>query len=127
MLREPLLRAGFCIARRKMREIHDEKVYGVEVDAETRCAHWHSELDVIAIKFKCCGRWFPCFECHAAVADHEPQTWPTDERGEKAILCGKCGYQLGIAEYFECGSVCPKCDAEFNPGCAKHYGLYFEV
>lgn len=109
-----------------MREIYGEKVYGVDVDVETRCAHWHSELDIIAIKFKCCGRWYPCFDCHAAIADHEPQTWPTVERGEKAILCGKCGYQLSIAEYFACGSSCPTCDAGFNPGCAKHYSLYFE-
>ncbi|HQZ96214.1 MAG TPA: CHY zinc finger protein [Pyrinomonadaceae bacterium] len=107
-------------------EIFGEIIYGVDLDAETRCAHWHSELDIIAIKFKCCGRWFPCFECHAAVANHEPAVWPIGERDAKAILCGKCGKQLRITDYFECDSICPQCRSGFNPGCAKHYWLYFD-
>ncbi|MFT3744061.1 MAG: CHY zinc finger protein [Pyrinomonadaceae bacterium] len=109
-----------------MRVIHGEKIYGIDIDAETRCAHWHSKLDIIAIKFKCCGLWYPCFECHAAVADHAALTWSVDERSEKAILCGKCGYQLSISEYFAFDSTCPQCGSGFNPGCAKHYHLYFE-
>jgi uncharacterized CHY-type Zn-finger protein len=109
-----------------MLEIYSEKIYGVDLDVETRCSHWHSELDIIAIKFKCCGHWFPCFECHAAVADHEPATWAKDESDTKAILCGGCGYQLSIAEYKASNSACPKCGSGFNPGCAKHYHLYFE-
>lgn len=107
------------------RSIFGEDVCGVDVDAETRCRHYHGETDIIAIKFKCCGRWFPCFECHAAVADHEPQVWPIEKRGESAILCGVCGQQLSINEYFACNSTCPKCESKFNPGCANHYHLYF--
>lgn len=109
-----------------MRVVHKQNIYGLDIDAETRCAHWHSELDIIAIKFKCCGHWYPCFECHKAVADHDPKTWSVDERDEKAVLCGKCGYQLGISEYFACDSTCPECGGGFNPGCAKHYALYFD-
>lgn len=105
--------------------IRGEEVRGVEVDDETRCAHWHSDLDIIAIKFECCGEWFPCFECHASEADHEPLLWPEDERDAEAILCGACGYQLSIQEYFDCDSICPKCESKFNPGCVKHYHLYF--
>lgn len=110
-----------------MRIIHNETIIGVDIDPETRCAHWHGELDIIAIKFKCCGRWFPCYECHTAAADHEPQIWPVNERNSLAVLCGKCGYQLSISEYFECGSVCPVCAGSFNPGCENHYHLYFEL
>lgn len=106
--------------------IHGEKVYGVEIDEQTRCAHWNSELDIIAIKFKCCERWYPCFECHSAVANHSAKVWPLVERSAKAILCGACGHRLAITEYLECNSKCPKCAHEFNPGCAKHYHLYFE-
>ena len=29
-------------------------VYGSIVDHETRCIHYHTQLDIIAIKFKCC-------------------------------------------------------------------------
>ena len=110
-----------------MNLIHGEKVHGIDVDSETRCGHWHSPLDVIAIKFKCCNKWFPCFECHQAIANHEAEVWGKIEFDRKAILCGVCGHQLAIAEYMNCGNTCPNCNASFNPGCAKHYDLYFEV
>jgi uncharacterized CHY-type Zn-finger protein len=62
-----------------LRLIYGEEVYGVDVDPETRCAHWHSPLDIVAIKFKCCGRWYPCYECHSELADHAASVWPADE------------------------------------------------
>ena len=108
-----------------MRLIHGEEINGVNVDAQTRCAHYNSELDIIAIKFKCCRRWFPCYECHQECADHVAETWPADEWNEVAILCGMCGNKQPIADYFEGNSICPACSANFNPGCAKHYHLYF--
>ena len=107
--------------------VFNTKVYGVDVDPETRCAHYRSAVDIIAIKFKCCGRWYPCFECHAAVADHEPVVWPKTEADEKAVLCGVCGRQLSIREYVSCDPLCPSCGSEFNPGCRNHYHLYFEM
>ncbi len=100
-------------------------VHGVEVDPQTRCAHWHGELDIIAIKFKCCGEWFPCFECHASEADHATSLWSEEERDRKAVLCGACGHQLSIQEYFDCDSACPKCESKFNPACVNHYKHYF--
>lgn len=110
-----------------MRVVHGCEVFGIDVDGETRCAHWHSPLDIIAIKFKCCGRWFPCFDCHAEIADHSPSVWPREEFGESAVLCGSCGHQLTINEYLKSNNTCPECNSAFNPGCAKHYHLYFEA
>lgn len=107
--------------------IHNAEVKGTNVDAQTRCAHYHKDVDIIAIKFKCCGDWFPCFECHAENTRHAPQVWRLSERAERAILCGGCGRQLTIAEYLNCDSACPNCRAPFNPGCANHYHLYFET
>ena len=109
------------------RLIQGEEVNGVGIDPQSRCAHYHSSLDIIAIKFKCCSRWYPCFECHSETADHQPATWPIDERDVKAILCGICGHQLTIAEYFRSGSACSSCHSQFNPGCENHYDLYFEM
>ena len=40
------------------------KVYGSLVDNETRCIHYHTFLDIIAIKFKCCEKYYPCYQCH---------------------------------------------------------------
>ncbi len=102
-------------------------IYGQTVDNQTRCQHWHSDLDVIAIKFKCCEKYYPCFSCHEEEADHKPQVWPKAEFDTKAILCGVCGSELTITEYQASGNTCPKCTAAFNPGCSKHYHLYFET
>jgi uncharacterized CHY-type Zn-finger protein len=102
-------------------------VHGVDVDRETRCAHWHSPLDIITIKFKCCGEWYACSECHTGLTGHDPARWQGDEFEERAILCGHCRSRLSIREYLNSHSTCPRCTASFNPACAKHYDLYFEM
>lgn len=107
--------------------INGINVFGKPVDNQTRCVHWHSQLDVIAIKFKCCDKYYPCFSCHKETTDHKPEVWPRAEFDSKAILCGVCGTELTINEYMESDHTCPKCQAAFNPGCSKHYHLYFET
>ena len=107
--------------------IHAVEVKGTNVDAQTRCAHYHKAFDIIAIRFKCCGEWFPCFECHRENAPHQPEVWSAKEFDAKAILCGNCGHQLAIDEYLTSDAACPRCAASFNPGCARHYHLYFEA
>ena len=104
----------------------DVTVIGIDVDPETRCAHYQSERDIIAIKFRCCGKWFPCHTCHAELADHAAEVWPKEEFNTPAVLCGACGHQLSVREYLDCGSACPNCGGQFNPACARHYQLYFE-
>src|SRR5467141_5383972 len=94
--------------------IHGIPVYGVAIEAHTRCAHYHSELDRIAIKFKCCQAYYACYQCHEAAADHAAQVWPRREFTEQAILCGACGEALTIAQYLQCHAVCPACQARFN-------------
>lgn len=102
-------------------------IYGQTVDNQTRCQHWHSDLDVIAIKFKCCEKYYPCFSCHEEEADHKSEVWAKADFDTKAILCGVCGTELTVNEYQTSGNTCPKCNAAFNPGCSKHYHLYFET
>ncbi|MFN5170258.1 MAG: CHY zinc finger protein [Cyclobacteriaceae bacterium] len=102
-------------------------ILGKPVDEHTRCIHYHSDLDIIAIRFKCCSEYYPCFECHQETANHDASRWQPGEFGEKAILCGMCRHELTIQEYLDCGNQCPNCGAKFNPGCAKHYHLYFEL
>lgn len=108
-------------------QVKDIVVYGKPVDNQTRCIHWHSELDIIAIKFKCCNKYYPCFSCHKETTDHKPAVWPTKEFTERAILCGICGNELTINEYINCNNTCPTCASLFNPGCKNHYHLYFET
>lgn len=113
------------IARDRM--IGGLMVKGKVIDNQTRCSHYHTDLDIIAIKFKCCDTYYPCYSCHAETTDHKPQTWEVSERDEKAILCGVCGHQLTVQEYMDSNNTCPLCQSSFNPNCKKHYDLYFTM
>ncbi|HXQ09443.1 MAG TPA: CHY zinc finger protein [Caulobacteraceae bacterium] len=101
-------------------------VHGLNLDAETRCAHWASSLDIVAIKMRCCGVYYACKDCHAAMAGHPITLWPRASWNESAILCGACGAELSINAYMRSGDRCPACTAPFNPGCRTHYHFYFE-
>ncbi len=100
---------------------------GVAVDSETRCVHWDSQVDVVALRFGCCETYYPCFKCHAAVSDHEPQVWPRSRFDEPAVLCGVCRETLTARAYLDGDDSCPHCGAAFNPGCRHHRHLYFET
>lgn len=107
------------------REIGGVTVHGLDLDGETRCAHYDSPRDVVAIRFACCGELYPCYRCHDAVTDHERGVWPASAREEQAILCGACGRLLSIEEYLSTDDSCPACDTDFNPGCREHHDRYF--
>jgi len=102
-------------------------VKGKVIDNQTRCSHYHTDLDIIAIKFKCCDTYYPCYSCHAEAADHEHVTWDSLEWNQKAILCGACGLELTVQEYMDSNNTCPRCQSSFNPNCKKHYDLYFTM
>ena len=126
-------------------------MHGPTIDEQTRCVHYNTALDVIAIKFVCCGRYYPCFECHAESEQHPAAQWPRSRWGEPAILCGGCRSELSIDEYKlalaaasaapaagGCGAVgqqgsavasvgaqCPRCGIPLNERCSLHSHLYF--
>lgn len=97
------------------------------MDDETRCVHYHSPLDVIAIKFKCCNTYYPCHYCHEEEAEHSSEVWKKDEWKTKAVLCGVCKNEMTISQYIQSNNHCPFCNAAFNPNCGRHHHLYFEV
>jgi len=103
------------------------EIRGMEVDAETRCVHWRSAVDIVAIKMACCGVYWACKDCHEALAGHAIAVWGRGEWDAQAVLCGACGLEMTIREYMECESRCPGCGAGFNPGCKKHHHFYFEA
>jgi uncharacterized CHY-type Zn-finger protein len=112
------------------RRVHGVLVYGLGVGPATRCAHYAGPTDVVALRFACCDRWYPCHACHAAVADHAAAVWPRARFDEAAVLCGACGHRLTARAYLRLGRDaprCPACHAPFNPGCARHRHLYFEA
>ncbi|MEJ6549076.1 CHY zinc finger protein [Corynebacterium sp. USCH3] len=92
------------------------------------CAHWRTSRDVVAIRFHCCGRAYPCLHCHDEAEDHRIVPWPRElfDTGE-AVLCRRCGHWMTVSAYLDSGSSCPACAAEFNPGCSLHAHLYFDI
>jgi uncharacterized CHY-type Zn-finger protein len=102
----------------------DVVVLGKTVDDHTRGVHYRGPTDVIAIKFACCGHYYPCFQCHQECADHPAQQWPVGLWNQLAILCGVCQTEHTIETYLG-AHCCPACGAEFNDGCRLHRHLYF--
>lgn len=101
------------------------KVYGHLVDNQTRCKHYASTKDIIAIKFNCCHKYYPCYKCHNELETHAISVWKEEDFDELAILCGVCKTELPIRRYLKVDQ-CPNCHSEFNRGCQKHYHLYFD-
>ena len=101
-------------------------VLGPVVDDMTRCVHYRTEVDIVAIRFACCGEYYPCHRCHQETADHEATQWPIDERDREAVLCGACGTELTIDAYLGT-TECPSCHAPFNERCRLHTHLYFQT
>jgi len=97
------------------------------IDHQTRCKHYHTDIDIIAIKFKCCNTYYGCYYCHEEAADHKHMVWPRNEWETKAILCGSCDTELTINQYMNSDYTCPTCQAAFNPRCQNHYHLYFAL
>lgn len=96
------------------------------VDKETRCEHYYTKNDIIAIKFYCCGNYFPCYLCHEKYGCGYHTVWPREHFNQKSILCGACKDELTIHEYFNNENRCPSCGAQFNAGCILHHHLYFD-
>lgn len=101
------------------------QIFGQTVDQQTRCKHYHTEKDIIAIKFRCCNKYYPCYKCHSECEDHEIELWKESEFDQLAIVCGVCKIEHTIQQYMNTNK-CINCKSSFNTGCKKHYHLYFE-
>ena len=102
-----------------------KEVFGATVDKKTRCIHYHTKKDIISIKFKCCGKYYPCYKCHQEAENHKPALWGTTEYDEKAVLCGICDKEHTIDEYL-LTNQCLDCESLFNEACESHYHLYWK-
>lgn len=101
-------------------------VKGKLVDNKGRCEHYHSEIDTINIKFKCCQKFYACIYCHQEAENHDVSVWLCSEYDQKAVHCGICNHLMSINEYME-NQSCISCKQPFNPNCAKHFSYYFEI
>lgn len=108
---------------------NDINLDGLFVDEYTRCEHYHTDLDIIALKFKCCNAYYPCYQCHEQLVTHETQKFNVSAHSEElVILCGYCKLELTFSQYSKSDPVeCMNCHKPFNCGCKAHYNLYFEM
>jgi uncharacterized CHY-type Zn-finger protein len=58
-------------------------VHGTNLSPTTQCAHWHSPLDIIAIKHFCCKKFYACVSCHDEGERHGSVPWPSSVWGRK--------------------------------------------
>ena len=75
--------------------------------------------------------YWSCHRCHAELADHPAVPVPAGEFDRPHVLCGVCRTELSVTAYLALEATadpaCPACGAPFNPGCAAHAPLYFDV
>ena len=100
------------------------QIYGKLVDKESRCEHWHGPLDVIALRFKCCNRYYACYECHQELVPHVTERYNINDETVPLVICGVCKLEMSFAAYGD-SLQCPNCRSQFNPGCKLHYDMYF--
>ena len=98
---------------------------GFLVDKQTRCIHYHSELDIIALQCYDCKKYYACYRCHDSLENHPFEPYPLSLIQDKPILCGVCLKLLTYKQYKESLS-CPFCFSRFNPGCQNHKERYFK-
>lgn len=103
-----------------------KQIFGHVIDNQTRCKHYFGEKDIIAIKFKCCNKYYPCYKCHQENETHEIEVWKKENYNEFCILCGVCKNEHSLNQYLNT-NYCLYCKSDFNERCEMHYHLYFET
>ncbi|MDR0837726.1 MAG: hypothetical protein LBM94_05950 [Propionibacteriaceae bacterium] len=100
----------------------DVPILGVDVDAQGRCFHWHSDVDVIANYCCVCDAFWACSKCHEELADHDFGRTPEDDPAPN-VMCGACGARFSYVTYWA-SSECGTCGHAFNERCHLHKDLY---
>ncbi|WP_373876923.1 CHY zinc finger protein [Philodulcilactobacillus myokoensis] len=96
------------------------KIYGIKLDEQGRCIHYHTENDIVALMCAQCQCFYACYKCHDEMNDHQFKPMPIDST---KVLCGNCKHVLSYQQYQK-GS-CPFCKHAFNPRCKLHKEIYF--
>jgi uncharacterized CHY-type Zn-finger protein len=59
---------------------------GIDVDYQNCCENYTSHLDVVAFRYKCCGRHYACARCYEVLAGHEIVLWDKTDY-ETLVFC----------------------------------------
>lgn len=64
------------------------KIYGLTLDSAGRCQHYHTKVDIVALKCAKCQQYYACYQCHDKLVGHHFIPVKTD--GPAPALCGVC-------------------------------------
>ncbi|BBE41205.1 CHY zinc finger protein [Streptococcus dysgalactiae] len=95
--------------------------FGIDLDQEYRCLHYHTTLDIVGLKCAFCQTYYACYHCHDQLTEHA--FVPTGSAEMFPVICGHCRKLLSRAEY--ASGHCPYCQSPFNPACHRHKDIYF--
>ncbi|WP_105956605.1 CHY zinc finger protein [Apilactobacillus quenuiae] len=98
------------------------KIYGIKVDSQSRCIHYHTKNDIVALMCQQCHKFYACYKCHDELNNHKFK--PVKINQAKNILCGNCQTLLTYTQYKL--NYCPYCQHRFNPKCIIHQSIYFK-
>ena len=96
------------------------KIYGLVIDQDGRCIHYHSKLDIVANKCSICHKYWACYECHNQLSNHNFGPYNPNFI---SVLCGHCQQRFTYKDY-ELIRSCSSCLQAFNPKCSLHKGIY---
>ncbi|CAH1850663.1 CHY zinc finger protein [Convivina intestini] len=99
----------------------DKTIYGLDLDQQGRCHHYHQANDIAALKCTQCQQYYACYQCHNALADH---LFVACDPNDLPVLCGVCQQLMNYNQYVT--GVCPSCQSAFNPKCSLHRDIYFK-
>jgi len=106
--------------------VHGRAVPAVDVDEETRCAHYGIERDIVAIRVSLLRYLLPLSP--VSRRGRRPRRPAVAHRPPRGAGGGvwRLRAEVAIQEYLGV-TGCPACETRFNPGCADHYGRYVET
>lgn len=98
------------------------KIYGIKIDQQSRCIHYHTKNDIVALMCRQCQKFYACYKCHDELNNHTFR--PVYANQVHNILCGNCRSLLKYNQYKL--NYCPYCQHSFNPKCIIHHSIYFK-
>lgn len=96
-------------------------IKGIQIDEAGRCFHYHSIVDIVALKCSYCQQYYACYKCHDSLNHHPFKANSSKENFP--VLCGLCREKLTLSQYKE--GFCYYCKHSFNPNCSYHHSIYF--
>ncbi|WP_438835700.1 CHY zinc finger protein [Streptococcus pluranimalium] len=58
---------------------------GIVIDDNSRCQHYHSSQNIVALKYADCHSYYACYKCHGAMESHSFKATSADE--VKPVIC----------------------------------------